>query len=239
VIALTSKLCSLAMQWKWRADNPCRGIERNVESKRKRYLSAAELERLSKALAGHDDPDSADIFRLLLLTGARRGEVQAARWSDFDLETGIWTKPGATTKQRTEHIVPLNAPARQLIAGRERTDSEYLFPGRHGGHRVELKSNWRRVCKAAGIGGLRIHDLRHSFASQLASAGVGLHVIGGLLDTRSRRRLTDTHTCSTIRCAPPQSAPGQSSAAKRPPKSCRCGPANERGNRFRRRERCV
>jgi hypothetical protein len=79
VIALLSKLCSLAVQWHWRADNPCKGVERNDEAKRKRYLSGAELERLSAALAQHDDRDAADIFRLLLLSGARRGEVLSAR----------------------------------------------------------------------------------------------------------------------------------------------------------------
>jgi integrase len=181
VIALVSKLCSLAVQWHWRADNPCKGIERNDEAKRKRYLTRAELHRLSAALADHDDQDAADIFRLLLLTGARRGEVQSARWTDVDLEKGVWTKPGATTKQHTEHVVPLNAPARQLIAKRPQGESEYIFPGRNGGHRLEIKSNWRRICQAANIAGLRIHDLRHSYASILASAGVGLHAIGALL----------------------------------------------------------
>jgi integrase len=179
-IAVFSKACSLAVQWKWRADNPCKGIERNDEAKRVRYLTGAELARLSKALAEHDDRDAADIFRFLLLTGARRGEVLAARWRDIDLQSGNWSKPGATTKQRTEHIVPLSAPARQLLAARERT-SEYIFVGRHGGHRVNVKSNWRRILQAAKIADLHIHDLRHSFASQSASAGVPLHVIGGLL----------------------------------------------------------
>jgi integrase len=177
-IAVLSKACSLAVQWKWRTDNPCKGIERNDEVQRKRYLTSAELKRLSEALAQHDDRDASDIFRFLLLTGARRGEVLAMRW--VDVEGGIWTKPGATTKRRTEHVVPLSAPARQLLAGRERT-SDYVFPGRHGGHRINVKSNWKRVCRAAKISGLRIHDLRHSYASSLASAGVGLHVIGHLL----------------------------------------------------------
>src|SRR5262245_29207680 len=116
VLALVSKLCSLSVQWRWRTDNPCKGVERNDEAKRKRYLTSVELERLSKALAEHDDQDAADIFRLLLLTGARRGEVLAARWADIDIEAGLWTKPGATTKQKTEHRVPLSAPARQLLA---------------------------------------------------------------------------------------------------------------------------
>src|SRR5262245_31789896 len=101
-------MCALAVQWRWRADNPCRGIERNDEDKGKRYLSVAEVERLSKALAEHNDRDAADIFRLLLLTGARRGEVLAARWADFDLEIGTWTKPAASTKTRVEHVVPLS-----------------------------------------------------------------------------------------------------------------------------------
>ena len=182
VIALLSRLCSLAMQWQWRADNPCRGIERHTETKRKRYLTGAELVQLSAAIAEHDDQDAADILRFLLLTGARRGETLAARWADFDIEAGIWIKPGATTKQKTEHRVPLSAPARQLLAGRERGESEFVFPGRNGtGHRIEIKGNWRRICKAAKISNLRIHDLRHSYASFLASSGVGLHVIGGLL----------------------------------------------------------
>ena len=180
VLAVSSKMGSLAVKWGWRPDNPFRGVERNDEAKRKRYLSAAELKRLSEVLAEHDDRDAADIFRFLLLTGARRGEVLAARWRDIDLEKGTWSKPGATTKQRTEHIVPLSAPARQLLTARKQS-SDYVFPGRLGGHRIEVKSNWRRICKAAKITGLRIHDLRHSYAAQLASAGVGLHVIGGLL----------------------------------------------------------
>jgi integrase len=179
VLALVSKLCSLSVQWHWRTDNPCKGVERNDEAKRKRYLTGAELERLSQALADHDDQDAADIFRLLLLTGARRGEVLSARWTDIDLETGVWTKPAATTKTRAEHRVPLSPPALQIIASRK-TDSEFLFRGRYGGHRIEVKSNWRRICKVANITGLRIHDLRHSYASFAASSGISLHAIGEL-----------------------------------------------------------
>jgi site-specific recombinase XerD len=181
VIAVLSKLCSLAVQWRWRVDNPCRGIERNDEAKRKRYLTGAELERLSAALAEHNDRDAADIFRLLLLTGARRGEVLAARWADIDVESGVWTKPAATTKTRAEHRVPLSPAALKVIVSRKPTESEFLFPSRRGGHRTEVRRNWQRICKAAGIDGLRVHDLRHSYASFAASSGVSLHAIGGLL----------------------------------------------------------
>jgi integrase len=184
VIALLSKMFSLAVKWKLRTDNPSQGVERNDEAKRERYLTEPELKRLKTALAKHDDRDAADIFLFLLLTGARRGEVLAARWNDIDLKKAIWTKPGATTKTRTTHIVPLNPLALALIKAREKARDkthDHVFPGRHRGHRVELKSNWRRVCKAAKISGLRVHDLRHSFASVLASDGVGLPMIGALL----------------------------------------------------------
>jgi integrase len=181
VIALLSCMFGMAIKWRMRADNPCKGVERNDEAKRKRYLTTAELERLSAALSRHPDQDAADIFRLLLLTGARSGEVLSARWADINLEAGIWTKPGATTKQRTDHVVPLSAPARQLLAERAQNNSGYVFPGHPQGHRAGVKDAWARICKAAHIAGVRIHDLRHSYASILASSGVGLHAIGALL----------------------------------------------------------
>ena len=182
-VALLSRLFNLAVRWGWRADNPAKGIERNQETKRHRYLSPDELSRLTVALAEHPDQQAADILRLLLLTGARRGEVQAAKWADLDLAAGVWVKPGATTKQKTLHRVPLSAPARQLLADlhRDRGETEYVFPGRLGGHRVELKWNWAAICKAARLNELRIHDLRHSYASQLVSAGFSLPIIGALL----------------------------------------------------------
>lgn len=213
-VAVLSKMFSLAMRWGWRdhaAGNPAKGIERNQEVKRHRYLSPNELAGLTKALAEHDDRQAANIIRLLLLTGARRGEVQAARWADINLTAGVWTKPGSTTKQKTEHRVPLSAPARQLLSElrteaeaeakkKGRDVSEYVFPGRGGkGHRQELKKDWAQLCAAAGLvnaetvkdakdrervkvtPNCRIHDLRHTYASVLASAGLSLPVIGALL----------------------------------------------------------
>lgn len=210
VLALLSKMFSLAIRWQWRADNPCKGVERNQEAKRHRYLSPAELARLTTALAEHDDKQAANIVRMLLLTGARRGEVQAMKWADLELESGVWTKPGSTTKQKTEHRVPISAPAQKLLsdikAETERkvtpgkTISVYVFPGRGGkGHRQEIKKDWAAFCVAAGLvdrvvtadamgreritlkPNARIHDLRHTYASVLASAGLSLPVIGALL----------------------------------------------------------
>jgi integrase len=174
-----------------RDDNPCRGVERNYEAKRKRYLSADELVKLTAALAEHPSKQSANVVRILLLSGARRGEVMSMRWADLDLTAGTWTKPGSTTKQKSDHAVPLSGPARQLLSeihaeqtadgGRHLGTWVFPSPESRTGHVIELAHAWRAICSAAGIEGLRLHDLRHSFASQLASGGASLPLIGALL----------------------------------------------------------
>jgi integrase len=184
VLALLSRMFSLAIRWGWRIDNPVRGVERNQEHKRHRYLSATELTRLSAALAKLRDQGAANAVRLLLLTGARRGELLAARWADVDLEAGVWVKPAASTKQAALHRVPLSEAACRLLAEmREQMDgdSEWLFPARRGGHRTDIDDAWGELRKAAAIPDVRTHDLRHTYASVLASAGLSLPVIGALL----------------------------------------------------------
>jgi integrase len=183
VIALLSRMFSMAMRWQWRSDNPCKGIERNAEHKRRRYLTNDELMRLGKALDKYSDRQSANIIGLLLLTGARRGEALAARWADFDAGFHTWTKPGATTKQKTEHSVPLNGAARELLVKIRRkvpAGIEWVFPA-NGSHRRDVKDAWATICRMAKIDGLRTHDLRHCFASVLVSAGYSLPTIGALL----------------------------------------------------------
>jgi integrase len=182
-LAVMAKMFTLAIKWKLRADNPCKGVERNREHHRKRYLRPDELARLTSALAEDPNQQAADVFRLLLLTGARKGEALSATWDQFDLVAGVWTKPHALTKQKTEHRIPLSAPARQLLARlrEQKEGSPWVFSGRRGRHREDTKYAWARICKAAGITGLRIHDLRHSYASTLAGAGFSLPTIGALL----------------------------------------------------------
>jgi integrase len=181
-VAVLSKMFSLSIKWKMRADNPATGIERNAESKRKRYLNGEELGRLTAALAAQPDRQFANIVCLLMLTGARKGEVLSMRFdNNLDLDRGIWTKPGSTTKQKTEHIVPLSAPAVQLLRG-IKPRGEYVFSSDGAsGHVADIQKAWVRLCKTAGISGVRIHDLRHSFASQLVNSGASLQLIGALL----------------------------------------------------------
>jgi integrase len=185
-LAVLSSMFAMAIRWGLRADNnPCRGIERNQEHRRQRYLTGPELSRVTAELAKLRDHGAANAIRLLLLTGARRGELLTARWADIDIDTGVWTKPFATTKQGTLHRVPLSEAACSLLADmRQQADgSEWLFPAprKAGGHRTKIDDAWKALCKAADIPGVRVHDLRHSYASILASQGLSLPIIGALL----------------------------------------------------------
>ena len=194
-LAVTSKMFSLAVRWGLRPDNPTRGIERAPEQKCERYLTAPEIARLSAVLATHPERVSANVVRLLLLTGARKGETLAARWQDFDFAAGAWNKPAHTTKTAKLHRVPLSAPALALLtemrieaerenARRDRdglAPIEWLFPSVGGAPLGDIKHFWASVCRTAGISGVRPHDLRHSYASILASSGLSLPIIGALL----------------------------------------------------------
>jgi integrase len=190
-IAVLSKMFNLAIKWGMRETNPAKGIERNTEYGRRRYLSGDELARLTTALAEHKDQQAADIVRLLLLTGARRGEVLAMRWADVDLTSGVWSKLPSSTKQKQHHQVPLSAPARALLSRireqQQKADRRHLLPeyvftsSGTSGHVVEIKKAWRTITRAAELHDLRIHDLRHSYASQAISSGAPLALVGALL----------------------------------------------------------
>jgi integrase len=180
-----SRMFRYAVEWGWRPDNPVAGVRKNKEHKRARYLTSTEMPRLSKALAELNDQQAADIFRFCLLTGARRGEVRAARWKDLDLAGGFWVKPPEATKQNKEHRVPLSPAALSILLRLRKaaaSEAVYVFPGEgETGHRIDLKKPWRKIIRAAGIEGVRVHDLRHSFASLAVNAGYSLPFIGALL----------------------------------------------------------
>lgn len=185
--AVCGALLQFAVKHEFRDANPCRGgvVERFPEEKRRRYLSQAEMARVATVLAEWPDRTVADAIKFAMLTGARRSEVQSARWADIDLEAGgVWRKPPSATKQKREHYVPLNAPARQLLTDmKERANgSPWLFPSRIAGRHIQHMSHaWPEVAKAAGVKDARLHDLRHSFASIIASSGGSLPLIGSLL----------------------------------------------------------
>ena len=182
VVGLLSTMLSLAVRWEYVDRNVTRGAwQRNPETKRKRYLSPAEIARLTAALEQCPSQRAADAIRLLLLTGARKTEVTAAHWEQFDLTAGTWTKPATATKQKADHHVPLSAPALQLLNAIGPKPQGYLFPGRDDQEYLHIRGTWEAVRKAAGIEDVHLHDLRHSFASILVSSGASLPLIGALL----------------------------------------------------------
>lgn len=208
-VSVLSLLFNFAIKLGWRETNPAKGIDRYREEPRKRYLSEAELSSLLSALDGHIDKQAAAIIRFLILTGARKGEVLGATWAQFDLAAGIWTKPSSHTKQRKIHIVPLSEEAVELL--REirdgATDKIFLFPGDgRPGPRRDIQKNWSAICTAANIAGLRLHDLRHSFASFAVSDGESLETIGALL---GHSQSSTTSRYSHLMDAPQRRAAGK------------------------------
>lgn len=172
----------LSIKWGWRSDNPAKGIERFHEEKRHRWLSDEELARLIAALDDHPNFKAANAIRLQLLTGARIGEVLTSKWTDFDLDRGVWVKPSHHTKQkRTEHL-PLSGAACELLVSMRGTKDgqlDLVFPGRTNNKSiVDLKKFWSAIVTAADIQNYRIHDNRHTHASHLVSSGMSLAVVG-------------------------------------------------------------
>jgi len=179
------KMFTLAIDWGWREDNPAAAFYRRIESARERFLSQQEIVSLAAALDAAKDQRAAGIIRLCMLTGARLGEVRQARFEQFNLELGIWSKPAATTKQRKVHRVPVSADVAAIVRQRQLlvpSGVPWLFPGDTPGQPVkEIRRFWINVQRDANLPDVRIHDLRHTFASLLVSGGASLEMIGKLL----------------------------------------------------------
>jgi integrase len=179
------KMFTLAIEWEWRSDNPAMGFHKRIEQARERFLSPEELARLATVLDAALDQRAASIIRLCMLTGARVGEVRTARFEQFNLDYAIWSKPAATTKLRKIHPVPISQDVAAIIRLRHQAaprGNPWLFPGETVGQPVkELRRFWLRVQKEADLPDVRIHDLRHTFASLLVSGGASLEMIGKLL----------------------------------------------------------
>jgi integrase len=165
--------------------NPCRDVARNPEERRQTFLAPVQMASLAAVLEQRQQTDrvSVALVRFLLLTGARFGEAANATWSQINLETGTWIKPSSHTKQKREHVAYLSKPALLLLQQLHEQNgaSPYLFPGPTGQPITTIKTFWRSVTRQAGLEGVRVHDLRHSFASVLASSGASLLLIGQLL----------------------------------------------------------
>jgi integrase len=187
VLALLSKLFNWAELHGYRPDgsNPCRHVERYREKKRERFLSDAELAKLGEVLLITELEHSSSPFviaavRLLLFTGARLGEILGLRWDDVDFERAILRLSDSKTGPK---VLYLNAPTLEVLSTIPRIEGNpFVICGeRKGAHLVNLEKPWRRIRAAANLENVRIHDLRHSFASVGAAGGLSLPMIGKLL----------------------------------------------------------
>src|SRR5262249_35137138 len=155
--------------------NPCRHVERFREQPRERFLSADEMSRLGKALAAWEgSPFPGAASRVLAFTGARLGEILGLEWDWVARERRDATLADSTTRAKTLHLPP---PALEVLAGLPRLEGvPYVLGAKRGTTFVE--EPWRRLRAAAGLDDVRLHDLRHSFASIAVAGGMGLPIIG-------------------------------------------------------------
>ena len=192
--ALVSAICNFAERVGLRpvGTNPCRHVKPFPEEKRRRFLSSEELARLGDALdhleregTGPCDRQAVAAIRLLLLTGARAGEILSLRWEYVDLERGVLRLPTSKTGAKE---IQLGPAARAVLTGlREQAEAEgYVIPGRVAGEPLKgLHRIWKRLLRSAAVDEtVRLHDLRRTAASAGASAGLALETVGQLLGHR-------------------------------------------------------
>jgi integrase len=182
-LAILSKMFTLAEKWGERPDgsNPCRHVEKYAELKRERMLSADEFGRLAEALDQPGRPPYVvAAVKLLVFTGARLSKVLGLRWEWIDFERGEARLPDSKTGAKTLH---LPAPALAVLAGLPpMAGNPFVIVGHiRGAHLVNIEKPWRAIRKAAALDNVRLHDLRHAFASVAASSGMGLPIIGKML----------------------------------------------------------
>ncbi|MDA8021142.1 MAG: site-specific integrase [Thermoanaerobaculia bacterium] len=190
VLTLLSKAFNLAEIWDWRSEgtNPCRHVGRYQEDSRERFLSQSELTRLGQVLgeaetAWGTSTHAIAAIRLLILTGCRSSEILKLCWDDVDYERRCLHLPDGKTGKRQ---VVLNTHALQILADLEHLpDNPHVIPGnKPGSHRATLQNTWNRIRREADIGDVRIHDLRHTYASYGVNGGQSLAMIGKLLGHR-------------------------------------------------------
>ena len=196
VLEIGNKLFNLAELWKLRTgSNPCKFVRKYREKKRERFLTDEEFRRLGDILNEMEADKTLPVypaaaFRLLMLTGCRRNEIVTLRWENVDLEDGELRLPDSKTGAR---MVPLSPTAARVLAELPRIKGNpWVIPGfKPNRHLSDLNHYWNRVRDRAELQDVRIHDIRHSFASRALALGESLSMIGKLLghnkiDTTSR-----------------------------------------------------
>ncbi len=191
VIDMLVKMFNLAELWEMRPPgrNPCKSVRRYKNQPRKeRFLTSGELARLGRILDIAPAQRLASRYatvaiRLLILTGCRRNEIRGLAWGDLDFKAGEMRLRDSKTGPRT---IPLPPAAAEALAGLPRVaGNSWVFPSRRKGtHQIDINRSWERIRHCAGLDDVRLHDLRHTFASRALALGEGLPMIGELLGHR-------------------------------------------------------
>ena len=182
-VSLLSAIFSFAVSRGFRIDNPASGIKRYPGTRHERFLTLKELatlgDKLSEAEKKGESPTAIAAIRLLALTGCRKSEILKLRWQDIDWERRYLRLPDSKTGAK---VIPLGAAALEAISDIPRIeDNPYVFPGENGKHFVGLQKVWQHIRKRAGLEDVRLHDLRHSFASVAVAGGSSLYLVGKVL----------------------------------------------------------
>ena len=183
VLALLSKIFNLAEEWEYREPNtnPVRHIRKFKEEPRRRYLKAEELERLESVMIDAEvnqwtSQPVIDAIRVLQMTGARLREVLNMEWAFVDLPTGQVHLPDSKTGQKT------------ILDIERQPDNPYVFPGqRNGAQLINIQKPWRLIRERAQLNDVRIHDLRHTYASLAVAQNLSLPIVGKLLGPKSSK----------------------------------------------------
>lgn len=214
MLSVLSKMFNMAELWGLRPDgtNPCRHIPKFKENRRERFLTQAEIQRLGDVLLQveqnrSETPHVTAAFRLLLLTGCRLMEIQTARW-DYVTERGL-ELPDSKVGRR---CIPLPNAARAILSTLPRTAGHpFIIEGKlPNAHITDLQHPWRRIREKAGLEDVRIHDLRHTYASIAVSGGMPIQMVGRLL---GHTQLQTTLRYAHLADDPIRAAAEQNSAA--------------------------
>lgn len=182
VLVSLSVMMQQCEAWGYRHQNtnPCRHFKRYKEKGRERYLSSDELRRLWRALdrVEPDYPMAVMVIRLLVYTGCRSSEVRLLQWKDY--RGGHWHLQDSKTGAKTVYLC---SQVREYLKTWT-SNSDYLFHGRHLTQPISspaLNKVWKKVCQVAELEGVRLHDLRHTYASVALKLKVSLSVVSRLL----------------------------------------------------------
>ena len=182
-LALFSTMMNLAEKWEYRPlnTNPCIHVDRYKEKPRETFLSMQELERIGSAMRQLRDVESKYILtaiKMLMLTGCRTGEILSLRWEQIDFQTQKMNLLDTKTGARSIHLSPASIDVLHSLPSTE----GYVFKSSIQNKKLTtLRHVWKKICKLAKINDVRVHDLRHTYASYAVSKGYSLPIVSKML----------------------------------------------------------